>query len=158
MLFNMYEMITLRFDIDLDDTDNNIRMREFATIDEAREEFTRIFCALCNMVAPMKPKRKLRSRNISVKTLQGRLSLDRMADDMKLNAAYLSRLFKEQTGRRSVALLPVRMEKARELLVTTDISVEEIGRMVGVSSRSTFNRLFKKFVGVSPGTYRIIRK
>jgi two-component system response regulator YesN len=78
---------------------------------------------------------------------------------MKLNAAYLSRLFKEQTGETfSSFVARTRMEKARDLLVTTDISVEEIGRMVGVSSRSTFNRLFKKFVGVSPGTYRVIRK
>lgn len=160
MLFNMYEMITLRFDIDLDDTDNNIGMREFATIDEAREEFTRIFCALCNMVGTNETEKKITLQEyIRQNFTKEGLSLDRMADDMKLNAAYLSRLFKEQTGETfSSFVARTRMEKARDLLVTTDISVEEIGRMVGVSSRSTFNRLFKKFVGVSPGTYRIIRK
>ena len=51
----------------------------------------------------------------------------------------------------------VRVEKAKELLASSDLSVEEIGAKVGFFNRNTFGRIFKKYVGVSPGTFRVIK-
>ena len=51
-------------------------------------------------------------------------------------------------------LASVRFENAKRLLLTTNLSIEEIGSMVGFSSGSNFARAFKKEFGYSPTTFR----
>ncbi|MFB0975340.1 MAG: helix-turn-helix domain-containing protein [Tolumonas sp.] len=48
----------------------------------------------------------------------------------------------------------LRLEKARELLETTMLSVEQIIGLVGYDDRSSFNKLFKTQTGLSPKDYR----
>lgn len=48
----------------------------------------------------------------------------------------------------------VRMERARELLGTTDLSVERIGEMLSFAETASFSRAFKRWTGVSPRHYR----
>jgi transcriptional regulator GlxA family with amidase domain len=48
----------------------------------------------------------------------------------------------------------LRVERACQLLQTTDVPVEEIGRSSGLASPSTFRRLFLKHTGHLPGDYR----
>ena len=43
-----------------------------------------------------------------------------------------------------------RVEKSEDLLVNTDLSVEEISQMVGFSSASYYSKIFRKYKGVSP--------
>ncbi len=47
-----------------------------------------------------------------------------------------------------------RIEKAKELLADEDMSVAKIANLVGVNDYNYFCKLFRKSVGVSPGTYR----
>lgn len=47
-----------------------------------------------------------------------------------------------------------RIEHAKELLVTTELSVKEIAGMVGVLDDNYFSRLFRKTVGISPLEFR----
>lgn len=56
------------------------------------------------------------------------------------------------TYRREV--LRLRVARARELLVTTDLKVEAVARSVGVRSLSSFVALFRRAVGVTPAGYR----
>jgi transcriptional regulator GlxA family with amidase domain len=68
---------------------------------------------------------------------------------------YISRLFKEQAG---VAfheyLSTIRVNRARELLAGTSLQVSEVFRRCGFTSRNTFMRTFKKYVGETPTEYR----
>lgn len=48
----------------------------------------------------------------------------------------------------------LRIQKAAQLLTTTDMQVREISTIVGFSSSSIFIRVFKKIKGVTPSTYR----
>ena len=48
----------------------------------------------------------------------------------------------------------MRIEKAKELLRSTDLSIEEIGQRVGYESGSYFSKIFKKEQGVSPLRYK----
>jgi transcriptional regulator GlxA family with amidase domain len=49
-----------------------------------------------------------------------------------------------------------RLERARDLLVSTDLSVNAIASAAGFGTRVTFFRAFKRATGVSPEQYRSI--
>ena len=48
----------------------------------------------------------------------------------------------------------VRVGQAKELLQNTQIKIGDIYSMVGIDSRATFLRVFKKLEGYSPSEYR----
>ena len=48
----------------------------------------------------------------------------------------------------------IRIEEAKQLLETRDISVEEIGHAVGYEDPTSFRRLFKRKGGLTPAAYR----
>lgn len=48
----------------------------------------------------------------------------------------------------------LRLEKARQLLAETDLSIEAVGHVTGVGNATYFSRLFRHYNGVSPSEYR----
>lgn len=79
------------------------------------------------------------------------LTMYRVADEFRLSSGYLSTFFREQTGMTfSECLLRIRMERAKALLETTRMPINEIAVKVGYASANSFNRAFKKYYGVSP--------
>lgn len=48
----------------------------------------------------------------------------------------------------------LRINKAKRLLIESDISQQEIANLVGYSNSITFGRMFKRVVGMTPGEYR----
>lgn len=83
------------------------------------------------------------------------LSLDYLSAKLNLSSAYLSVYIKEKTGLNfSDHLLGIRMNKAKELLACTDLTVNEISQRVGYLNITSFNRTFKKAAGMTPGAYR----
>lgn len=72
-----------------------------------------------------------------------------------LNRSYLSTLFRERTGEKFVDYLNgVRIEKAKELLRTSEKKMYQIARGVGYDNVKYFFRVFKKKTGVTPEQYR----
>ena len=83
------------------------------------------------------------------------LALADVAEHIGISASYLSELWSELGGERfSVYLASYRVEQARQLLQNTDLPVKEIGTRCGFNSVQNFNRVFKKYTGVTPGQYR----
>lgn len=83
------------------------------------------------------------------------LSLKSVADYVGLNEKYFSTVFTQKTGSTfRDYLTEIRMEKAKQLLKTTDMKVYEICDCIGYNNVEHFNRMFKKMTDVSPGTYR----
>jgi len=83
------------------------------------------------------------------------LSLDEVSFYVNISPYYFSKIFKEGTGENFIEYLTnIRMEKAKELLSTSDYSMKEIGVMVGYSDPNYFSRSFKKNVGVTPTEYK----
>ncbi len=67
----------------------------------------------------------------------------------------LKRRFKAATGLPLIDYLQnVRIEHGKQLLETTQLPVEEISVQAGYSDVSSFRRLFKRLVGLTPLTYR----
>ena len=72
-----------------------------------------------------------------------------------MNESYLSTVIKKSTGCGfSDILNQVRIDEAKKLFKTTDLSVNEVSDRVGFSSWSYFSRVFKKVAGTSPAEYR----
>ncbi len=83
------------------------------------------------------------------------LSLEKVADNAGLTKNYLSRLFKERTGNCYIDYLSqLRMEKAREFLSETDLSIKEIVLKVGYIDESSFRKKFKAEYGINASEYR----
>lgn len=87
------------------------------------------------------------------------LSMGTIASIHGMSAANLSLKYKEQTGMYpSEYLMLLRMEKAKELLLGTNMSIQDIGTSVGYYDASSFIRRFKQHMGITPAKYRILVK
>lgn len=74
---------------------------------------------------------------------------------MKMNANYVSRLFKKETGTTfAYYITQKRIEDAKELLTTTKKPLTDIAMEVGFNDTFHFIKTFKKFMGMTPGQYR----
>ncbi|GBG11037.1 hypothetical protein PAT3040_05816 [Paenibacillus agaridevorans] len=83
------------------------------------------------------------------------ISLDLLADQLKLSGGYLSTYFKENFGCTfSEYLNEVRIHKAKELLSGDETSINLISSKVGYQNVSSFIRMFKRMTGMPPGQYR----
>jgi two-component system, response regulator YesN len=83
------------------------------------------------------------------------LSLMQVASHVHLNASYFSHLFKKETGHSFVNyLVQVRMDRAKQLLRNTDLSVTEVAGIVGYDLPNYFAKLFRQSTGISPKEYR----
>ncbi len=83
------------------------------------------------------------------------LNLDDVSYYVNISPYYFSKIFKDGTGENFIEYLTnIRIEKAKELLNSTDYSMKEICVMVGYSDPNYFSRSFKKNVGVTPTEYK----
>lgn len=84
-----------------------------------------------------------------------RLTLEDMAVNVYMSPAYLSRVFRQETGVTfNQYLNRVRITKAKGLLRDHSMKMGEISQAVGYEDQSYFTRVFKKITGTSPGQYR----
>lgn len=87
--------------------------------------------------------------------LSERLSLDAAAAAAFLSPNYLAHLIKKESGRTFVEIVTERrMEKARELLVNTDMRISEVAQAAGFADEAYFSRRFRQYVGASPLGFR----
>ncbi|WP_057914622.1 response regulator [Peribacillus muralis] len=86
----------------------------------------------------------------------GKLDLNTLAQHVLLNPTYISKLFKEQTGKNITDfIIQVRIEQAKDLLSgPTSMKTYEIGHVVGYPDPVYFNKIFKKHVGFTPREYQ----
>lgn len=83
------------------------------------------------------------------------LSLEEVADVFNVSQYHFSRIFKSYFGVNYIQYLTnIRIEKSKELLVESDMTIEAISSKIGYSEVAYFSRVFKNAVGVSPRQYR----
>ncbi len=83
------------------------------------------------------------------------ISLVSISNDIGISPNYLSALIKKSTGSTFIELLTKkRVERAKELLITSNLKIREITEQCGYNDQHYFSYSFKKYVGMSPNAYR----
>lgn len=83
------------------------------------------------------------------------ISIDKLAAIENFNVSYYIDWFNKKTGMTPNAYIQkLRLEKAKDYLVDTDLSLLMISQIIGYKQQSSLTRLFKKHQELSPSTYR----
>lgn len=83
------------------------------------------------------------------------LSLQTVSEHTGISPAYLSKLFNEHLHKGFNSYVGwVRVEKAKELLHASGLSVAAVGFQTGFNSTQSFIRVFKRYTGMTPGQFR----
>lgn len=83
------------------------------------------------------------------------ISLDAVADTLRITSGYLSSYYKEKTGINFMdALNQVRINRAKEALLHSNVRVQDIAEQVGYQNLNSFYRMFKKHAGLPPNKFR----
>ena len=84
------------------------------------------------------------------------LSLSFLADRLKISSAYLSTLFKSETGKNiSSYITEIRVSRAKQILKQSSMKIKEVGEAVGYLNESYFIKSFKDREGISPMEFRL---
>jgi AraC-like DNA-binding protein len=84
-----------------------------------------------------------------------KISLNTISNLVNLSEDYTGRIFKKQTDMSIIEFIRyVRLQKAKHLLIKTDLTVENISEMVGFSDAYYFSKVMKKVEGLSPREWR----
>jgi AraC-like DNA-binding protein/mannose-6-phosphate isomerase-like protein (cupin superfamily) len=86
---------------------------------------------------------------------QKKIPLDMIADEFFISKYHMSREFKKAYGI-TIAnyIITKRVTHAKELMRFTNYQIEEIGRVCGIEDNSYFNKLFRKYEGLTASDYR----
>ena len=83
------------------------------------------------------------------------LSLAGLAQKYSVDKSYLSRCFKQATGKNLIPYITqLRLEKGKEMIRANELSLTEISYLIGYDDYAYFNRIFRKMEGMSPREYR----
>jgi AraC-type DNA-binding domain-containing proteins len=89
----------------------------------------------------------------------GNYSLDDVVKKFNVSKSFISRFFKEQKGEYySDYLNKKRIDKAKQLLDNSSMTINDIAQRVGYLNDITFRRIFKRFEFITPGQYRENKK
>ncbi len=87
--------------------------------------------------------------------LEDKLTISDLARRVGYTDYYLSRKFKTETGISvNDYIKKVRIQRAKDLMATTDLSIQEISDRLGFGARSFFAETFKQAVGIPPAQWR----
>ncbi|NSW89075.1 MAG: AraC family transcriptional regulator [Firmicutes bacterium] len=135
-------------------------LMKFSNIDELKKETKIIVSKLCDYIKERKNTKSAELNNQILEYINANfhdvnLSLESVADEFGFSIYYLSRFFKEQTNYTFTDyVIKLRIEKAKELLSTTDMPIKGIVREIGYTDLTYFMKKFKKTEGITPGQYR----
>jgi two-component system response regulator YesN len=87
------------------------------------------------------------------------LSIQTIAANLSISTSYLSKLVKKHLDRSVVDyLIDYRMERAKELLATSDLMMYEIAEATGYPDAQYFSTVFKRQIGMTPTEFRAQRR
>ena len=78
-----------------------------------------------------------------------------LSDQLGVSSRYLSDMLRALTGQNTQQHIHQKLiEKAKEILSTTDLSIAEIAYQLGCEHPQSFNKIFKRKTNISPVEFR----
>ncbi|RDW21358.1 hypothetical protein CWR48_02835 [Oceanobacillus arenosus] len=97
----------------------------------------------------------VKAQNYVLMNLDKKISLKDVANYLYLHPSYFSRLYKKDTNENFIDfVIKSKMERAKELIDSSNVTMGEISEMLGFDSKSYFFKTFKKQFGISPTEYK----
>jgi transcriptional regulator GlxA family with amidase domain len=95
------------------------------------------------------------TREWALQHLDDELTVQRLARHARMSARTFNRRFREETGQSpGVWVRSRRIDRARELLESRDLPVDEVARLAGLGSGGNLRHHLRRGVGMSPSSYR----
>jgi len=96
-----------------------------------------------------------RAKELLMAHLDGEIALEELARECGLSRSHFARAFKKTTGKPPHRwLVEQRLERAREMLLKSTLSLGEIADACGFADQSHFTRAFSASLGVTPSEWR----
>ncbi|MCR8642578.1 response regulator [Paenibacillus sp. N1-5-1-14] len=109
---------------------------------------------LSSLTISSKRTEVIKAQQYVISRLTERITLEEMAQHLNLNASYFSRLFKRETNHNFIEYVnQVKLQKAKELMQQSNMTVDQISDYLGYSNKSYFIKLFKRDVGMRPSEF-----
>ncbi|WP_186763904.1 helix-turn-helix domain-containing protein [Planomicrobium sp. CPCC 101079] len=90
-----------------------------------------------------------------LENLKDNITIEKIAGHVYMNPTYFCECFKSETGETVLDFVTrSRINRARELILTTNLKVYEISEEVGYTDTKYFSKLFRKYYGDLPSKYR----
>lgn len=127
------------------------------------QEFGELLCEICNRIIDGYTGKEVSISSVveeAITYMQGNfhnpeLTMNALAEHLGVSSVSLSVEFKnEMDVKPSDYLANLRIEKAKELLASSDMRIRDISFAVGYEDDRVFMRRFKKYTGMTPGEYR----
>jgi AraC family transcriptional regulator len=107
----------------------------------------------------LSPWQERRARDLLQERLAGQVTIAEIAQECQLTPSHFARAFRRSFGQAPHAYLTeLRLERARELMLTTDLPLAQVALLCGFGDQSYFTRIFTRQAGTSPGLWRRSRK
>jgi len=95
------------------------------------------------------------TREWALRHLDDELTVQRLAQHAKMSARTFSRRFRDETGQSPGAWIRSRrVDRARELLESRDLPVDEVARLSGLGTGGNLRHHLRRGMGMSPSSYR----
>lgn len=138
----------------IDTLDRNISEQDCERIADIIESYIRMLVLICPNEERKNPVVE-NLKNYVLANLEYPLDMKRISEEFHYNSKYMGRLFKAETGMSLCEFMNAkRIERAKEYLLQGKDSVIEIAYKSGFENVTYFNRVFKRYEGVTPTEYR----
>lgn len=145
--------------IDKISSDFALKIEKLSSVEEGKELYHNMIKTYCRLVQMYSSRdhspiiQKLTTRIDA--DLTADLSLRTQADELGVNASYLSSLFKKEVKTTYTDYVnKKRVEYAKQLLLSTNYQIQNIAQKCGIFDLNYFSKVFKRYVGVTPIKYR----
>lgn len=126
-----------------------------------KDSFNKLFYEFFNMI---QKRETINSSKLTIEDIKELIqynycdysfSLQLIADKFNVSLSYLSQYFKEKTNSTILDYITtLKMEKAKNLLLTSNMTLKDIAEQIGYVNVSSFIRRFKQVTGMTPGEYK----
>ncbi len=135
------------------------KIHEFTTIDELTYWLSGIMTRFTDCVFDLKDIKHIdviyKAVDYIKRNYMKKIMLEEVANHVQLSTSYFCAVFKEEMKCNfNVYLNKIRIEMSKKLLADHDIPLADVANLVGYEDQSYYTRVFRNYVGTSPGKYR----